>query len=82
MLEKIHNDLELPPFKYDFNNIKQTIIEYDFEHGFAPNTLHKIKEGKLTSPQPRKEGIFNEADINQLEQNYKDITQFIKSHSQ
>lgn len=81
MLERIHSQLELPKFEYDFNNIKQTIHEIDMEHGFAPNSLHKIKEGKLLPPQPRKEGIFIQEDINQLEETYKDIHDFMAKYS-
>ena len=80
-LDRLHNQLDLPLFNYDFNNIKQTIFENDIEHGFAPQTLHKIKEGKLLSPQPRKENIFIKEDIDQIETTYSDINNFINEKS-
>jgi sulfotransferase len=81
MLNKIHNELNLPHFDYDFNNIKQTIVEHDLDHGFAPNTLHKIFEGKLLPPKPRNHNIYSDNDIQQLENNYKDIHDFIMKKS-
>jgi len=80
-LNKIHNDLNLPQFRYDFNNIKQVIVEQDLEHGFEPHSLHKITEGKLLPPKPRYSGIFSDEDIAQLEETYKDITEFIVKNS-
>ena len=81
MLEKLHNELGLEHFYYDFNNIKQTLVEHDLEHGFAPNTLHKIKEGKLLPPRKRDFSILLDEDIKQLDETYKDITEFIAKYS-
>ena len=81
MLDKIHNELNLPHFDYDLNNMKQTIVEYDTEHGFAPNTLHKIMEGKLLPPRPRKHNIISDKDIQEIENNYKDIHDFMLKKS-
>ena len=80
-LNKLHKELDLPTFKYDFNNIKQTIVEHDLNHGFEPHSLHKIIEGKLLPPKPRYSNIFSDEDINQLEETYKDITEFIVKNS-
>lgn len=81
-MEKIHDELEIEKFHYDFNNIKQTIVEYDTQHGFAPNSLHKINEGKLLPPKQRDLTIFDKNYINQIEEErFKDITEFIKNNS-
>lgn len=80
-LEKIHDELELPRFYYDFNNIKQTIFEYDLQHGFAPNSLHRIKEGKIFPLQPRDLSIFDPDYIRQIEnERYGDITQLVNNN--
>lgn len=80
-LDRVHIELGLSPFNYDFNNVKQTIHEIDTEHGFAPNALHRIKEGKILPPQPRKVGIFNDNDISEMEKTYADIHDFIRKNS-
>jgi sulfotransferase len=49
LFSDLHEALELPPFKYDFNNIKQVTHEYDVYHGYKG--LHDIKEGPITPPE-------------------------------
>jgi sulfotransferase len=39
----IHQWLEQPVFKYDFNLIEQKIVEHDEWHGFSPGSLHTIR---------------------------------------
>jgi sulfotransferase len=80
-LERIHNELKLPQFQYDFENIKQVITEYDTSHGFAPNTLHKIKEGKILPPNPRDTSLMVSEDIKYLDDKYQDIDSIIRKYS-
>jgi len=81
-LKRLYYQLELEYFPHDVENVKQVIIENDTFHGFAPNTLHKIKEGKITPPTPRDTTIFQEDFIYQIEnERYKDITDFIAANS-
>lgn len=82
ILNRMYDQLELPRFQHDLINIKQTIREDDLMHGFAPNALHKIKEGKLERPQPRDMTIFDQNFMRQIEQEYfGDITQFINNNT-
>ena len=82
MLNGIYDNLELPKFNHDVKNIKQTISEQDLMHGFAPNSLHKIKEGVLTKPVNRDLTIFKEEYINDIENvRFRDITDFINKYS-
>jgi len=81
-LDKMYDQLGLARFKHDFENIKQTIVEDDLMHGFAPGTLHKIREGKLTKPVPRDYTIFDRVYMNNIEnERFGDITQFINNNS-
>lgn len=51
-------------------------------HGFAPNSLHKIKEGKLEKPNPRDWSVFDKEYIDKLEnERFNDVTQFINKIS-
>lgn len=78
-LKRLYHQLGMEYFEHDVNNIKQIIVEHDTFHGYAPNSLHKIKEGKLEPPNPRDLTIFDEKFINEIENNrYNDITEFIK----
>ena len=68
-------------FEHDLNNVKQTIYEEDIHHGYAPDSLHKIKEGKLLPPNPRDPTIYDSEFIKTIEtQRYKDITDFIATN--
>ncbi|MFW6219265.1 MAG: sulfotransferase [bacterium] len=79
-LDKIHEELEIELFNYDLNNIKQTIVEHDLDHGFSPNSLHKIKEGRILPPKQRDTMVFDSNYINQIEnERYKDISQLINN---
>ena len=81
-MKRLYHQLELDYYPHDLDNLKQTIIENDMFHGFAPNTLHKIKEGKILPPNPRDITIFDEEFINLIEnETYGDITSFIKTNS-
>ena len=81
-LNKMYDKLGLPRFQHDFQNIKQTIQEYDLYHGFAPHALHTIKEGRLEPPRQRDMTIFDRQYMNDIEHNrFGDITQFINNNS-
>ena len=81
-LKRLYHQLELEYYEHDVNNVKQIIIEHDMFHGFAPNSLHKIKEGKITPPTSRDTTIFQEDFIDRIEnERYKDIAEFISINS-
>lgn len=81
-LKRLYYQLGMDYYPHDVNNVKQSIIEHDTFHGFAPNSLHKIKEGKILPPTLRGTTIFDETFINQIEnERYKDISDFIKINS-
>jgi len=81
-LDKMYDQLGLPRFQHDLQNIKQTVDEDDMMHGFAPHSLHGITEGKLTTPRPRDLTIFDQKYIDQIEkERFGDVTQFINKHS-
>ena len=81
-LKRLYYQLGIEYFEHDTVNLKQTIIEHDLYHGYAPNTLHKIKEGKILPPNPRDMTIFDENFIKFIEEDkYKDITEFIKTNT-
>jgi len=81
-LKKLYSQLNIENFEHDVNHIQQSIVEYDMYHGYAPNTLHKIKEGKILSPNPRDLTIYDEKFIKFIENDkYKDITNFIKANT-
>lgn len=77
-LKRLYYQMEVDYFEHDVNNIKQTIYEEDIHHGFAPNSLHKIKEGKIAPLNPRDLTIYDNDFINKIENElYRDITEFI-----
>ena len=81
-MKRFYNDLGLEYYEHDFENIKQTIFEQDMHHGFAPNSLHKIKEGKLLPSNSRDLSIFDGNYIKEIEnERYGDVTKFINEIS-
>ena len=81
-LDIMYDQLGLPRFQHDLENIKQTIKEDDLMHGFRPNALHKIKEGKLEKPKSRDMTIFDRQYMYNIEhERFGDITQFINNNS-
>lgn len=81
-LKRLYYQLDMEYYPHDVNNVQQTIVEHDMYHGFKPNSLHKIKEGKILPPNPRDTTIFDENFINTIEnERYKDITSFIATNS-
>jgi sulfotransferase len=78
----IYDRLNMEHYQHDFDNIVQTIYEQDMHHGFAPNSLHKIKEGKLMPPRERNNTIFQGDYLRQVElERFGDITDFINNNS-
>lgn len=79
---QIYGQLGLPNFEHNFEDIKQVIEELDMYHGFAPGSLHTIKEGKLERPKPRDLSVFNNDYVRKLElERFGDITNFINNIS-
>ena len=82
ILDQMYDQLELPRFQHDLENIKQSICEDDMMHGFAPHSLHGIKEGKLMPPRQRDMTIYDQTYMNSIEkERFGDVTQFINNHS-
>lgn len=48
VMTELHKFIGSPVYKYDFDNIKQLVLENDLYHNWEWDTLHAIKEGKLT----------------------------------
>jgi hypothetical protein len=81
-LNRIYDELELPRFEHDFQNVKQTITEHDMHHGVAPKSLHTIREGVLEKPRTRDNSIIKKGKIAELElEIFGDITDFINENS-
>lgn len=81
-MKRLYYQMELDYFNHDLNNIKQSIYEEDIHHNYAPNSLHKIKEGKLQSPNPRDLTIYDDDFIKKIEVDlFKDITDFINTNT-
>jgi len=75
---RIYDELGLPRYEHDFENVKQTLFEEDMHHGFAPQSLHTIREGKLDRPRTRDLTVFNGDYIEKLEnERFQDVTNFI-----
>jgi sulfotransferase len=81
-LDKMYEQLGLEKFEHNTHDIKQTIVEDDLMHGFAPGSLHKIKEGALLPPNDRNMTVFDKQYMDNIEkERFGDITQFINNHS-
>lgn len=79
---KLYDELGLVRYEHNFDDIKQVLFEEDMHHGFAPHTLHSIREGKLDSPRTRDNSIFSGDFIEKLEtERFGDITNFINEIS-
>jgi sulfotransferase len=79
---RLYDELGLPRYEHDFENIKQTLFEEDMHHGFAPQSLHSIREGKLDAPRTRDLKVFNGDFIEKMEtERFKDVTNFINEIS-
>lgn len=81
-LKRLYYQMGIKYFNHDLNNIKQTINEYDIQHGYAPNSLHKITEGKIMSPKERDLTIFDNDFIYKIENElFSDITELINNNT-
>lgn len=79
---RIYDELGIERFEHNFENIKQVLFEEDIHHGFAPDSLHKIREGNLLPPNKRDNTIFKGDYILDLElKKFGDITDFINKIS-
>lgn len=80
--ERLYDELGLERFNHDFDNIKQVLFEQDMHHGFAPNSLHSIREGKLELPRERDNRVFQGDFIKKIEtERFGDVTNFINEIS-
>jgi len=77
----IHKELGIKPFRYNFDNIKQVTVEYDTIHGYSPDALHAIKEGKIDKNIKTDRSIFPDFFIKDLEEKYGWIDQIIKDNN-
>lgn len=80
-LNRVYNELGLETYTHDFDNIKQTVFEQDLMHGFAPNSLHKIREGKLGLPNPTDTTIYSQKFMNEINETFKDVDELINKIS-
>lgn len=81
-IKRLYHQMSIEYFNHNLDNIKQSIYERDIHHGYAPNSLHKIKEGKILSPNPRDLTIYDEDFIKKIETDlFKDITEFIDTNT-
>jgi len=81
-MKRLYHQMEIEYFEHDLDDVKQSIYERDIHHGYAPNSLHKIKEGKLLPPNPRDLTIYDEEFIKKIETDlFKDITDFINTNT-
>lgn len=81
-IKRLYYQMEIEYYDHDLNNIKQTIFEEDIHHHFAPNSLHKIKEGKIFPLLPRDLTIYDSEFIKKIETElFPDITDFIKKNT-
>lgn len=81
-LKRLYYQMDIEYFEHDINNVKQTIFEEDIHHGYPPDSLHKIKEGKILPPNSRDLTIYDSEFIDKIEnERYKDITDFINTNT-
>lgn len=73
VFERIHNEIGLDPFDYDFDNIEQTVIEEDIFHGWKD--LHNIRSKVEPNPLPGWHGMYVQDFIEKMDNHYKDINQ-------
>lgn len=77
-LKMIHAQLNLPDFKYDFGNVKQITQEDDTVFGFAPGSLHQVREGTVTAPSTTWRDIYPKEFGEGLLERYGMITELNK----
>jgi sulfotransferase len=71
-LQILHDVLGIPSFKYNFDEIKQVVKEYDVYHGYQG--LHDIKEGAIISPKGIPwDGMFEQGFLESMTNAYSDI---------
>lgn len=74
VLDKIHEKLEIEPFTYNFEIVKQATNEMDTYHGFAPNSLHTLRSEKiLPYEEIEYKDYLPEELVREINKNYKDI---------
>lgn len=81
-LSNMYDQLEMPRFYHDIKNVKQTVVEYDTLHHYAPNALHKIKEGEIKPPTKPKTYVYDKNTLHKLHnERFGDISKYINDMS-
>ena len=81
-MKRLYHQMDMEYFNHNLDNVKQSIYERDIHHGYAPNSLHKIKEGKILPPNPRDLTIYDEEFVKKIETDlFEDITDFINTNT-
>ena len=72
VMERLHEQMGLEPYEYDFDNVKQTVTETDIIHGWKD--LHVIRP-KIEPPElPGWHGLYAEDYLKELDNRYLDIS--------
>jgi sulfotransferase len=71
VFERIHTELGLEPFEYDFDNVEQTVIEEDIIHGWKD--LHNIRSKVEPNPVPGWHGIYVKEFLEDIDKKFGDI---------
>jgi len=76
ILNRVHEQLGLSPFRYDPNNVKQLTYEDDAVHGMP---LHKIRSKVELSDEKPWEGVLPEGLCEKLVKEYADIQEYAEA---
>lgn len=77
-LARVHEELGLDDFAYDFDNVEQCTEEYDSYLGYAPKSLHSIRS-KVEKYEPIDYTKYLPSDlVAQIDKNYADINELAK----
>lgn len=71
-LNYLHQQLGLPPFEYDFENVEQLTVEDDILYGWGPN-LHRIRSRVEPQNGVPWEGVLSPETVKWVGEEFKDI---------
>ena len=71
-LNYLHQQLDLPPFAYDFENVEQLTVEDDILYGWGPN-LHRIRSRVEPQNGVPWEGVLSPETVKWVGEEFKDI---------